>query len=52
MNGGAQLGVVTRPYNNRQNIIVKGAEVYRPLRTRARHLGGSGGMPPQKISGF
>ena len=30
MNGGAQLGVVTWPYNNRQNIIVKGVEVLSP----------------------
>ena len=54
VNGGAQLGAVTRPYN-RQNVIVKGAEVLSPaLRTCAkggRHLGGLGYAPP-KIFGF
>ena len=36
VNGGAQLGAVKRPYN-RQNVIVKGAEVSSPtVRTRAK----------------
>ena len=36
VNGGAQLGAVTQPYN-RQNVIVKGAEVLSPaFSTRAK----------------
>ena len=45
MNGGAQLGAVTRPYN-RQNVIVKGAAVLSPaFSTRAKRA--TGYAPPE-----
>ena len=54
MNGGAQLGAVTRPYN-RQNVIVKDAEVLSPaLSTRAKcaTYGGLGVCSLRKILDF
>ena len=47
MNGSAQLGAVTRPYN-RQNVIVKGAEVLSPA-LRSATYGGLGVWSPRKF---